>query len=189
MNTKNKSKQSEADIIMDHTSKTSAINWYRDAILLISISTVFGLDQLTKYLTRKTLHLYESWPNEGVFRLTHEINSGTAFGLFQNQTPILIVASIIAVAFIYYFYRTYAIHSRLLRLCIGLQLGGAFGNLSDRIIFGYVTDFIDVGWWPVFNLADSSIVVGISILIVIILMNGKLNIFETSRNKPTINGK
>ena len=189
MNTKDKSKQYKADITLDHTSKTSTINWYKDAILLISISAVFGLDQLTKYLTRETLQIYESWPNEGIFRLTHETNSGAAFGLFQNQTPILIVASIIAVAFIYYFYKTYAIHSRLLRLCIGLQLGGAFGNLSDRIIFGYVTDFIDVGWWPVFNLADSSIVVGISILIIIILVNGKLNIFETSKNKPTLNGK
>ena len=189
MNTKDKSKQYEADVTLGHASKTLTINWYKDTILLISISAVFGLDQLTKYLTRQMLQIYESWPNQGIFRLTHETNTGTAFGLFQNQTLILIIASIVAVGFIYYFYRTYAIHSRLLRLCIGLQLGGAFGNLSDRIIFGYVTDFIDVGWWPVFNLADSSIVIGISILVFIILLNGKLNKFGPSRNDPALHGR
>ncbi|MBI4305742.1 MAG: signal peptidase II, partial [Chloroflexi bacterium] len=82
---------------------------------------------------------------------------------FQDQAMILTVISFIAVAAIIWFYRN-AISSPLLRAALGLQLGGAFGNLLDRLRLGYVVDFIDVGPWPIFNLADSSIVVGIAIL-------------------------
>ncbi len=57
----------------------------------------------------------------------------------------------------------------ILRIAIGLQLGGAFGNLLDRVALGAVTDFIDIGWWPIFNIADSSIVVGMAILVGVLL--------------------
>lgn len=140
------------------------ILWYRDRLLVPTVIGVFLVDQFSKYLVRANLPLYESWPSEGIFRFTHGTNSGTAFGLLPNQTLILIVASVLAIGFLYYFYRTQALPSRLLRLAIGLQLGGAFGNLIDRLRVGAVVDFIDVGWWPVFNLADSSIVIGIGLL-------------------------
>ena len=141
------------------------IPWRRDPFLLPTIFVVLLVDQVSKYLIKTNLPLYESWPEEGIFRLTHGTNTGTAFGLFPNQTILLIVASLFAIGFLYYFYRTQALPSRLLRLAIGLQLGGAFGNLIDRIRTGAVVDFIDVGWWPVFNLADSSIVIGITLLV------------------------
>lgn len=141
------------------------IRLYRDFILFITMSIVFTLDQISKYLVRVYLDLYQSWPRQGFIRLTHGVNSGTAFGLFQGHTLVLIIVSFLAIVFLYYFYQTYASNKKILRFGIGLQLGGAFGNLIDRLRFGHVVDFIDVGPWPIFNLADSSIVIGIAILL------------------------
>ena len=78
--------------------------------------------------------------------------------------------SLVAIGFLFYFYRAHAMPSLVLRFAIGLQLGGAFGNLIDRVLNGKVVDFIDVGPWPIFNLADSSIVVGIFILMAVFLL-------------------
>ena len=143
--------------------------WQRDWILLLTIVAVFVADQLTKFAVKGTMRLGESWPSEGLIRITHGANTGTAFGLLPNQTLFLIFASIIAIGFLVYFYRAYALPRPILRLAIGLQLGGAFGNLFDRVAFGAVTDFIDVGWWPIFNIADSSICVGMATLIIVLL--------------------
>lgn len=144
--------------------------WQRDWILVATIAAVFATDQLTKFIIKGTLRLGESWPAEGLIRLTHGTNTGTAFGLLPNQTLFLIFASIIAIGFLVYFYRAYALPRPILRLAIGLQLGGAFGNLFDRVAFGAVTDFIDVGWWPIFNIADSSICVGMATLVIVLLL-------------------
>ena len=146
------------------------LSWYRDWLLILTISSVVAVDQLTKYLVKTNLRLGESWPAEGLIRLTHGTNTGSAFGLFTNQTPMLIVASIIAITFLIYFYRTHALPRRLLRIAIGLQLGGAVGNLTDRLLDGAVVDFVDVGWWPIFNVADSSIVVGLTVLIGVLVL-------------------
>ena len=132
-----------------------------------------AVDQATKYLVRANLEIGESWPREGFFRLTHGTNTGTAFGLFPQQTLLLTIASVIAIGFIIYFYRTHGGHTWLSRLNVGLLLGGAFGNLTDRLIAGRVTDFIDVGPWPIFNMADSSIVVGITLLIASLTLFGE----------------
>ena len=144
--------------------------WQRDWILVVTIVAVFVADQLTKFAIKGTMRLGESWPAEGLIRITHGSNTGTAFGLLPNQTLFLIFASIIAIGFLVYFYRAYALPRPILRLAIGLQLGGAFGNLFDRVAFGAVTDFIDVGWWPIFNIADSSICVGMATLIIVLLL-------------------
>ena len=144
--------------------------WQRDWILVATIVAVFAADQFTKFVIKGTLRLGESWPAEGLIRITHGSNTGTAFGLLPNQTLFLIFASIIAIGFLVYFYRAYALPRPILRLAIGLQLGGAFGNLFDRVAFGAVTDFIDVGWWPIFNIADSSICVGMATLIIVLLL-------------------
>lgn len=142
-------------------------------MLLLTIPVVLSADQLSKYLVRTNLRLGESWPSEGVFRLTYGTNTGSAFGLFPNQTVILTVASVLAIGFLIYFYRVHALPRPLLRLAIGLQLGGALGNLIDRLRAGAVVDFIDVGWWPVFNLADSSIVVGMALLVSILVLSDR----------------
>ena len=145
--------------------------WYSDRLTIFTMLTVFVIDQLSKFLVKSHLELYESWPEEGLIRITYGTNSGTAFGLFPNQTSVLIVASVFAIAFIYYFYKSQGGNGYLLRTAIGLQLGGAFGNLLDRVRLGSVVDFIDVGWWPIFNVADSSIVVGISILVFVMFLD------------------
>jgi len=143
---------------------------FRDKILIGTVVGAFVLDQVSKRLITSWLDLGESWPSEGFFRITYGTNSGTAFGLFPNHTTLLIVVSLVAIGFLFYFYRAHAMPSLLLRFAIGLQLGGAFGNLIDRVLNGKVVDFIDVGPWPIFNLADSSIVVGIFILMAVFLL-------------------
>ena len=145
-------------------------SWYRDWVLLPTVAVVLGIDQLSKHLIRTNLRLGESWPSEGLLRLTHGTNTGSAFGLFPNQTAFLIVASVIAIGFLVYFYNTHALPRPLLRFAIGLQLGGAFGNLIDRLSAGAVVDFIDLWWWPIFNVADSSIVVGMVLLVGILVL-------------------
>jgi signal peptidase II len=99
-------------------------------------------------------------------RISHVTNSGAAFGLLPERTTFLSILSVLAVFAIVYYYRRLAANSTLIAATLGMQLGGAFGNLVDRIGQGYVVDFVDVGipggvrFWS-FNVADSSIVVGI----------------------------
>lgn len=144
-----------------------------DFLVLLTVPLVLAIDQITKQLVRANLNLGESWPATGFVRLTHGTNTGTAFGLFPNQTLVLIVASVIAIGFLIYFYRTHALPMPLLRFAIGLQLGGALGNLIDRLRTGAVVDFIDVGRWPIFNVADSSIVVGMALLVGTLILTSK----------------
>lgn len=159
--------------------------WYRDPLLLLTTAVVFTVDQVSKYLVSSNMYLGQSWPREGLFRITYGLNTGTIFGLFPNQTLVLTAASLVAILFLVYFYRTQALPSPWLRLSVGLQLGGAFGNLLDRLRLGAVVDFLDVGWWPIFNLADSSIVVGITILALYVLLGTEQ---EASEEKEKGNG-
>lgn len=156
----------------------------RDWILWGTIAGVFALDQATKRLVSSSLSLGESWPSDGFIRITYGTNSGTAFGLFPNMTTLLIVVSIVAIGFLLYFYRAHATPSLVLRLGIGLQLGGAFGNLIDRIRAGTVIDFVDVGPWPIFNVADSAIVGGILILVVTLLFANEPRRKEPANPSP-----
>lgn len=123
------------------------------------------LDQFTKWLTIENLAVGESWPAEGFFRFTHAWNTGTAFSLFQGQGDILTWVSLAAVGVLTWIYRSIDDPPWVLRIAFGLQFGGAIGNIIDRIRLGHVTDFLDVGWWPIFNIADSSIVIGIALMI------------------------
>lgn len=150
--------------------KRPGLTWYRDRLLLSTLAAVLVVDQVSKLLVVLWLDRYDSWPDQGFVRLTHALNSGTAFGLFPNHTTLLVAASLLAIGFLFYFYRAHALPVKLLRFGIGLQLGGALGNLIDRLRHGYVVDFIDVGPWPVFNLADSSIVIGIALVVFLTLL-------------------
>ena len=149
---------------------------WRDWIVVTTALAALASDQISKYLVRENMDIGESWPREGFFRLTHGTNTGSAFGLFQDQTTLLTIASLFAIGFIIYFYHSHSDRAWLTRITVGLLLGGAVGNLIDRIFAGRVTDFIDVGPWPIFNLADSSITVGITLLIAsLVLAGGKPN--------------
>ena len=126
-------------------------------------------DQLSKALVLLTMYPGQSIPESGIFRLTYVKNTGSAFGLFPNQTLFLIFASFVGIAILLVFYRIHRVSGPILRISLGLQLGGAIGNLMDRLRLGYVVDFLDVGAWPVFNLADSAIVVGLVGLMITML--------------------
>ena len=137
---------------------------YRDFLLIQLAVLVFLADQFSKYLVREFLVLFESFPRDGFFRITHTYNTGSIFGLFQGYNTPLILVSFLGVAVLILLYRSQRFPTGLLRLSLGLQLGGAFGNLIDRVRLGHVTDWVDVGPWPVFNVADASIVAGLVIL-------------------------
>lgn len=136
-------------------------------LLVVSLS-VITLDQWTKALVRRALPLGGEWvpfPVLPFLRIVHWYNSGAAFGLFQNGGLIFtVLAILVSLAILYYYPRLEHAHL-LLRLALGLQLGGALGNLIDRLQLGVVTDFIAVGKFPVFNLADSSITIGTALLL------------------------
>lgn len=133
--------------------------------LWLLTGVVLVADQISKAIIIGWLDWRESWPAEGFFRFTHIGNTGTAFSLFQGNSDILAIVALGAVALLLWIYWSIGGRSPLIRLALGLQLGGAFGNLIDRVRLGHVTDFIDVGPWPIFNLADSAISIGMVLMI------------------------
>src|SRR5437016_5245010 len=131
------------------------------------------LDQTTKRLAEERLERagVRSLPLPIIgdyLRFTYVENRGAAFGLLQDQTTFFVFVGILVVGVIAASYRYLPRSGFRLHLALGLQLGGAIGNLIDRIRQGYVVDFVDFGyhsnWWPVFNVADSAIVVGVALL-------------------------
>ena len=155
---------------------------YRDYLLIQLAVVVFFLDQFSKYLVREFLPLFHSAPPHGFFRITHTFNTGSIFGLFQGQNETFIVVSFVGVAVLMLIYRSQRFPTGLLRLSLGLQLGGAFGNLIDRVRLGHVTDWVDVGAWPVFNIADACIVTGLVILAWLFIMSERQR--ETAPSHP-----
>ncbi len=142
---------------------------WRGLVLFAVAAVVIALDQYTKSLVREHLTPYVSWNPiawlEPFVTFTYVKNTGAAFGLFPNMGGLFIVVAVVVVALIIVYYRRLAESSWLLKVAFGLQLGGAIGNnLIDRLFMGYVTDFIDVRIWPIWNLADASIVVGTALL-------------------------
>jgi signal peptidase II len=133
------------------------------------------LDWLSKAWAERTLTLYQPVPVVGqTFRLTLGYNTGVAFGLFANGGMLpLLVTGVVIFGLVIWFIRTlYAGQLPLLAAWpIGLLLGGAIANFTDRLLDGHVTDFLDVGWnatrWPTFNLADSFIMLGLALLLLI----------------------
>jgi signal peptidase II len=143
----------------------------RNYSLLILVATIIiSLDQYTKYLVRQNLDIWtETWvPWDWMLpyaRIVHIPNTGVAFGMFQGFGDIFsIVAIIVALIIIFYFPRV-PISDWSLRLAMSLQLSGALGNLIDRLTIGHVTDFVSVGNFPVWNIADASITIGVVVLI------------------------
>jgi signal peptidase II len=144
--------------------------WYKDWFFYTIVIAVFGLDQISKEVIRRQLPLYGSWPEEGFLRIVHGLNTGSAFGLFSGFTSLLIIVSIVGIGVVLYYFQQQQITVIWYRLSIGLVVGGALGNLADRLKDGAVVDFISVGWWPAFNVADSSISVGMVLLIITLLL-------------------
>lgn len=128
---------------------------------LLTAIFVIVLDQLSKYTVHMTMFVGQSIPEQGILRLTHVTNTGSAFGLFTGHTTLLTLGSVVGIMVLILFHKSHNIRTKFVYLCLGLQIGGAIGNLLDRLLLGYVVDFIDIGIWPVFNIADSSIVIGL----------------------------
>jgi len=134
----------------------------RDLPFFFVAGGVLALDQLTKSIVRNNLALGESWPSESwLVKITHVTNSGAAFGILQGQGAFLTITAFVAIGAIAFYYAFPPLEHGLLRIALGLQLGGAFGNLIDRLRFGEVTDMFHFPHYPAFNVADSSIVVGL----------------------------
>lgn len=123
----------------------------------------FTADQLSKLGIVLSLPMGSSWPEEGIFRFTHVANTGSAFGLFGGNNLPLTIASAVGIVVLILFYRSQGTPGVWVQVSLGLMFAGAFGNLADRLTLGHVTDFIDVGPWYIFNIADASIVTGIII--------------------------
>jgi len=134
------------------------------ALAAIAVAAIVA-DQLTKHIVASQLWLDENVKVLGPLSIHHVQNSGIAFGLFSQATGVVIVLTLIAIGWmIVYFSRSGARHP-LLPVAVGLLIGGSVSNLADRIRLGHVTDFLDLRYWPAFNLADGFIVIGVAILL------------------------
>ena len=121
-------------------------------------------DQLTKQLIASRLSLGDDVPVLGPFSIHHVQNSGIAFGLFADATALVIALTALAVAWMLAFFARGGARHPLLPVALGLVIGGSVSNLADRVRMGHVTDFLDLRFWPAFNLADTFIVAGVAIL-------------------------
>ena len=122
-------------------------------------------DQAIKFLVVSLMELGESIPVfAGIFHITYIENPGAAFGLFANQRLVFIVAGILVIAAACLMYRRLMSEKAIIRWGVALLLGGAVGNLIDRLRIGGVIDFLDFRIWPVFNIADIGICVGVALL-------------------------
>ena len=130
----------------------------------VAVAALVG-DQSTKHLVTANLR-----PDEGVHVLgplwIHRVqNSGIAFGLFPSATVLVALATAVAVVWMLAFFARSGARHPVLPAALGLLIGGSVSNLLDRVRLGHVTDFLDLGWWPAFNLADSFIVIGVAMLV------------------------
>lgn len=155
------------DIDSDHKRRTPTfLEW--TVLLGVALLTI-ALDQLTKWIIVQSME-YRETRNimpllEGIFDITYTRNTGAAFGLAQQFGNIFLLIAIVVVAAILYYYRELPAGVWPMRVALGLQMGGAVGNAFDRITRGYVVDFFHLHGWPIFNVADSAIVVGVALLI------------------------
>jgi signal peptidase II len=135
----------------------------------LSLAAVAGAaalaDQVTKRIVSGTLELGESKHVVGPLDLHHVQNSGIAFGLFPNATTIVIVVTAMVIAWLLVVFARSGARHPVMPVGLGLVVGGSASNLADRIRLGHVTDFLDLNFWPAFNLADSFIVVGVGLLL------------------------
>lgn len=134
-------------------------------IILVSVVLLF-LDQTVKYLVTQHMIVGESIPViNGIFHLTYILNPGAAFGILSHHQWFFILVALLLVPIAAYVYPRIPIRFRLARLGMALLLGGAVGNAVDRIRNGVVIDYLDFRIWPVFNLADMAIVIGVAFML------------------------
>ena len=139
------------------------------ALVAIACAAV-AADQVTKHVVSSELALGEETHVFGPLWIHHVQNSGIAFGLFASATAVVIVLTAIAVGWMLVFFARSGARHPVLPAALGLVIGGSVSNLADRVRLGHVTDFLDLRYWPAFNLADSFIVIGVGILLASLLL-------------------
>lgn len=149
----------------DERTRTGAIHW----LFFVAVAALAILvDQATKAYVVAHLDRHETWMPvdfiEPVFRFTLVHNTGAAFGMFPQGGTLFLLIAIVVSSVILYYYRHLPFGGWIVRLALALQLAGALGNVIDRVRLGYVIDFLKVTYWPVFNVADSCIVIGVVLL-------------------------
>lgn len=154
--------------------------------LLLIAAVVFAVDQLSKAVIRGWLAVGEHWPaNFELIRFGHVENTGAAFGILQGAGPLLIVTTSVAIVLIAITMLRVQTYSRPYLYALALILGGAVGNLTDRLARGAVTDFIDPTRYPSFNIADSAIVIGVAAILLLTLFDSSDDDDETqSTSEP-----
>jgi signal peptidase II len=155
------------------------------AFLLVIAGGILLLDQWSKGWVRTNLalgELYNPWDWLAPYaRLVHYQNTGAAFGLFKDFGLVFTILAVIVAGAILYYFPQVPRQDWPLRVAMGLQMGGALGNLADRLINGgQVTDFISVGSFPVFNVADASISTGVAVLILGMFIKERIEARERS---------
>jgi len=166
--------QKRGNILAISVSKASLVTQIKimRPMLVAAVLTIF-LDQLTKGIVRRAVAARGTIEViRGFFEISYAENTGAAFGMFRGRNSIFVIVSFVAIGFIFAYYRQFKANTWM-KLSLGMLLGGALGNLIDRVIFQYVTDFIRVRWWflhlrwwPAFNIADASVCIGVAMLIV-----------------------
>jgi len=150
--------------------------WLDYVILALTAGAIVFLDQWTKSWVRANVPVGSDYIPESLAwlepfaRIRHWHNTGTIFGLFKDASMVFTVLAFVVIGLILFFYPQTPRKEWWLRVVLGIQLGGAIGNLTDRLMFGRVTDFISVGNFAIFNVADASISVGAAILILVIFL-------------------
>lgn len=137
-------------------------------LVTLVMAAIVVADQITKTLILDRLgpsgDLTQVKIIPGFLRLIVVQNTGAAFGMFQGRNPLLTIAALVVIGFLLVYFRQSIARSVWLSIALGLQLGGALGNVIDRFRHGFVVDFINVPKWPTFNIADSAITVGVIML-------------------------
>jgi signal peptidase II len=163
--------------------------------LFTTALVITALDQVVKRVVVNTMELHQSIDVFGTFvRLTRTANTGGAFGILRGRSSWFIVVSIVAAVAIAALSRQIARGRRVERLAFGLIMGGAVGNLIDRIHLGSVIDFVDIGGsayrWPAFNVADSAITIGVTLLAVsIVFLGGTVGNGDPDSGRAGVDGK
>ena len=149
------------------------------------VAAALAADQLTKEIVASRLELGGGVHVLGPLSIHHVRNSGIAFGLFSSATSLVIVLTALAVSWMVVFFARSGARHPVLPTALGLVIGGSVSNLVDRVRLGHVTDFLDLRFWPAFNLADSFIVVGVGILFAAMLMSERRTSERAGRRSAT----
>jgi signal peptidase II len=157
-----------APISVAHRSLAASASGWLGLSLIAGVAVL--ADQLTKQVVASQLALDEEVRIVGPFSIHHVQNSGIAFGLFSSATAVVTALTAFAVGWMLVFFARSGARHPVLPVALGLLIGGSASNLIDRIRLGHVTDFLDLRYWPAFNLADSFIVIGVSILFLALLI-------------------